>query len=99
VLGLAQYTTQSRQQADYHVDHTRFIAQWNSAHTADAQFEATFPTNHVELPSPYMNGYLERGPPHVNGVAELPSQFSPELQGSLPPVAEPRYNPESERTP
>jgi hypothetical protein len=80
-------------------DHTRFISQWNSAHTADAQFEATFPTNHVELPSPYMSSYTERRPPHINGVSELSAQYSsPEMLGSLPPVAEPRYNPESDGT-
>lgn len=84
------------QQADRCKDYSRFLQQWSSAHAADAQFEATFPTNHVELPSPYMNGYQTRGSPHVNGVSELPS---PEMFGSLPPVAEPAYDPDSDETP
>jgi hypothetical protein len=76
------------------VDYSRFIARWDAAHAADAEFDATFPTNHVELPSPYINGYQGRGGPHINGLAELPS---PEL-GSLPPVAEPAYDPDSDET-
>lgn len=86
----------SGQHADQCKDYSRFILQWNSAHAADAQFEATFPTNHVELPSPYMNGYQGHGSPHVNGFSELPS---PELRGSLPPVAEPAYDADSDETP
>ncbi|KAK4128337.1 hypothetical protein N657DRAFT_560654 [Parathielavia appendiculata] len=77
-------------------DYNRFIQRWNAAHAADAQFEATFPTNRVELPSPYVNGYHTRAPPHVNGMAELPS---PELRGTLPPVAEPAYDIDSDETP
>ncbi|KAH6625986.1 hypothetical protein B0J18DRAFT_127421 [Chaetomium sp. MPI-SDFR-AT-0129] len=69
-------------------DHSRFLLRWDAAHAADAQFEATFPTNHVELPSPYVNGYQERRPPHANGVSELQAQVnSPELAGSFPPTA------------
>ncbi|KAL2137094.1 hypothetical protein VTI74DRAFT_9700 [Chaetomium olivicolor] len=76
-------------------DYSRFFEQWNAAHASDAQFQATFPTNHVELPSPYPNGYHERSS-HRNGMAELPS---PELRGRLPPVGERGYDPDSEETP
>ncbi|KAK0737671.1 hypothetical protein B0T21DRAFT_169901 [Apiosordaria backusii] len=71
-------------------DYARFILRWEAAHDADGQFEAPFPTEHVELPSPYMNGQevpREFTLPYVNGahgIAELPS---PEPLG-LPPVAE-----------
>ena len=91
-------TALSGQHADQYKDYSRFLLQWNSAHVADAQFEATFPTNHVELPSPYINGYQEQGPRLVNGYSELPAP-SPELMGSLPPVAEPPYDADSDETP
>lgn len=88
----------AEQDPDERLDYSRFLLQWSSAHAADAQFEATFPTNHVELPSPYLNGYQEHGSRLVNGYAELPSP-SLELQGSLPPVAEPAYDADSDETP
>lgn len=89
---LARESALFGQQADESVkphapkqDHSRFLLRWDAAHAADAQFEATFPTNHVELPSPYVNG--DR-PPHTNGVSELQAQVnSPELTGSFPPAA------------
>ncbi|KAK4673585.1 hypothetical protein QC763_113800 [Podospora pseudopauciseta] len=71
-------------------DYNRFIVRWEAAHDADSQFETPYPTEPVELQSPYINGQevpREFTLPYVNGVhgiAELPS---PELLG-LPPVAE-----------
>ncbi|GAB1311230.1 Acetate kinase [Madurella fahalii] len=75
-------------------DYRRFINQWDTAHLADGEFDATFPTNHVELPSPYLNAMPER---RVNGVAELES---PELAGRsrLPSVAEPGDGLDSDET-
>jgi hypothetical protein len=84
----------SEEHADQRQDCTRFIHQWDSAHAADAEFDATFPRNHVELPSPYMNGFPEPASPHINGLAELPA---PEWPGSLPSVPEPVDDVDSNR--
>lgn len=77
-------------------DYRRFISQWDAAHRADGEFDATFPTNHVELPSSYINGVPER---RVNGVAELESPaLAGRGQGRLPPVAEPGDGLDSDET-
>ncbi len=69
---------------------------WEFAHDADGEFVAPFPPNHVELPSPEVNGMSDAHSPFLNGVAELPS---PELFGGLPPVTEPRDDEDSDDTP
>ncbi|KAL2256683.1 hypothetical protein VTK26DRAFT_1309 [Humicola hyalothermophila] len=68
-------------------DYPRFIEQWAIAHAADAEFQVTFPTNHVELPSPYINGFGEQWAPQPGGVVELPSPMH--LGGSHPGAESP----------
>jgi hypothetical protein len=66
-------------------DYSRFIVRWNEAHNADGEFEVPFPTNHVELPSPHINGMGERA--------------SLEMFGSLPAVPERTDTADSDDTP
>jgi hypothetical protein len=40
-------------------DFNRFIERWSIAHSSDGEFGVPFPVNHVELPSPEMNGMSE----------------------------------------
>lgn len=54
-------------------DYSRFIERWALAHSSDGEFGVPFPENHVELPSPELNGN------QVNGNTPADGFDGPEL--------------------